>query len=87
MHKIYQYPDVIAIELSGYNLLGSLLEAFTDAVFNPDTAYNKKLISLMPVQFKSPDSSAYNKMRSVLDFVSSMTDLYAVKLHRMIKGL
>lgn len=87
IHKIYQYPEVIAIELSGYNILGSLLEAFTEAVFNPNDLYSKKLISLIPQQFKSQDETPYAQVRGALDFVSSMTDLYAVKLHRMIKGI
>jgi len=85
--KIYQHPDVIAIELSGYRVLGSLLEAFIHAVFEPKSSYNKKLISLMPMQFRSVSESPYLQVRSVLDFVSSMTDLYAVKLHRIIKGI
>ncbi len=85
--KIYKHPEVIAIELSGYHVLGSLLEAFINAVFNPKSPYNKKLISLMPTQYKSLSESPYEKVRSVLDFVSSMTDLYAVKLHRIIKGI
>ncbi len=85
--KIYKHPEVIAIELSGYHVLGSLMEAFIQAVFNPKSAYNNKLISLMPLQFKPASDNPYHRVRSVLDFVSSMTDLYAVKLHRIIKGI
>lgn len=85
--KIYKHPEVIAIELSGYHVLGSLLEAFTTAVFNPSTDYNTKLLSIIPDQFKPQSTIPYDKIRSVLDFISSMTDLYAVKLHRMIKGI
>jgi dGTPase len=87
LDKIYRQPDVIAIELSGYHVLDSLLDAFTTAVLNPATDYNSKLISIMPDQFKPQSVLPNEQIRSVLDFVSSMTDLYAVKLHRMIKGI
>jgi dGTPase len=34
-----------------------------------------------------PDASAYSKVQSVLDFVSGMTDVYALDLYRKITGI
>ena len=63
------------------------LEEFTDAVMNPDTPYNKKLLSLIPEQFKVNTDDTYTKLQSVIDFISNMTDLYAVKLYKDLRGI
>ena len=85
--KIYRHPDVISVELAGYNILGTLLEEFVPAVINPESDYHKKLLSLIPEQYHTDSTSVYNKIQTVLDFVSNMTDLYAVKLYKDIKGI
>ena len=88
VQKIYRYPEVVSIELTGYTILGTLLEEFIPAVNDPKSDYHKKLLSLIPEQYKvDNDSPVYNKIQTVLDFVSNMTDLYAVKLYRDIKGV
>ena len=86
--RIYNHPSVIEIELAGYRILGALLDEFIDATFHPQSHYAKKLLALLPEQFISiPDASAYTRIQSVLDFVSGMTDLYALELYRKIHGL
>ncbi len=87
VRKIYRHPDVISIELAGYNILGTLLEEFIPAVIEPKSDYHKKLLSLIPEQYHTDSPSIYNKIQTVLDFVSNMTDLYAVKLYKDIKGI
>ena len=84
---IYRHPSVVKIELTGFNVIGTLLEGFTDAVLNPDTPYNKKLLSLIPEQFKATTDDTYSKLQSVIDFISNMTDLYAVKLYKDLRGI
>ena len=85
--NIYRHPSVVKIELTGFNVIGTLLEEFIDAVMNPNTAYNKKLFSLMPVQFGPREGDAYSKIQSVLEFISNMTDLYAVQLYKDLRGI
>ncbi len=84
---IYRHPSVVKIELTGFNVIGNLLGDFTDALLYPYTAYNKKLLSLMPEQFKSPAVDVYAKVQSVIDFISNMTDLYAVQLYKDLRGI
>ena len=84
---IYRHPSVVKIELTGFNVIGTLLEEFTDAVLNPDTPYNKKLLSLVPEQFKVETDDTYTKLQSVIDFISNMTDLYAVQLYKDLRGI
>lgn len=86
--KIYNAPAVIQIEVAGYKVMDGLLEEFIPAYLNKDKSpYDRKLLALMPSQFNSKDDSIYQRIRSVLDFVSGMTDLYAVDLFRKIKGI
>ncbi len=86
--RIYNHPSVVKVELTGYRILGSLLNDFVDAVLNPNSHYAGKMLSLLPEQFRSqPDDSAYTKIQSVLDFVSGMTDLFALDLYRTIYGI
>ena len=84
---IYRHPSVVKIELTGFNVIGTLLEEFTDAVLNPDTPYNKKLLSLIPEQFKVETGDTYTRLQSVIDFISNMTDLYAVQLYKDLRGI
>ncbi|NLF42122.1 MAG: deoxyguanosinetriphosphate triphosphohydrolase [Bacteroidales bacterium] len=85
--KVYNHPSVTKVEITGYNVIGFLLEEFTLAFLKPESDYNKKLLSLMPAQYVEPGTDLYGKLRSVIDFVSGMTDIYAVELYRQIKGI
>ncbi len=85
--KIYKHRTVVEIELAGYKIIGTLLDEFLDAVINPTTKYSKMLLSLMPVQYRNEGHTDYEKVLSVIDYVSGMTDVYALDLYRKIKGI
>ncbi|KAA2238814.1 deoxyguanosinetriphosphate triphosphohydrolase [Chitinophaga agrisoli] len=85
--KIYNYSSVVQIEVAGYKVIGGLLEEFIPALINNNTHYYEKLVKLIPPQFKSKTPDTYSNIQSVLDFISGMTDLYAVELFRKIKGI
>lgn len=85
--KIYNYPSVVQIEVAGYQVMGGLLEEFIPAYLQNESKYHKKLVELIPKQFLTRETDAYTKIQSVLDFVSGMTDIYAVELFRKIKGI
>ncbi|OFX82843.1 MAG: dehydrogenase [Bacteroidetes bacterium GWF2_33_16] len=85
--EIYNHPSVVKIELSGFNVLGTLLDEFITALIRPDSEYSKKILSIIPSQFNIEDQCIYKKTMAVVDFVSGMTDLYAVDLYKDIKGI
>jgi dGTPase len=87
VERIYNHKSVIQKEVSGYKVMAGLLEEFVPALVNNDTHYYKKLVQLIPKQFHTGEEDLYARIQSVLDFVSGMTDLYAVELYRKIKGL
>lgn len=85
--QIYNHRSVVKIELTGFNVIGTLLDEFITAIFNPDNDYSKKILSILPLQYSVDEQSFYKKAMSVIDFVSGMTDLYAVDLYKDIKGI
>jgi len=85
--KIYNYSSVVQIEVAGYQVMGGLLEEFIPAYLQNESKYHKKLVELIPKQFLTQQTDAYTKIQSVLDFVSGMTDIYAVELFSKIKGI
>jgi dGTPase len=84
---IYNERSVVEIEIAGYKVLGGLLEEFVWAVLHPDSRYTKKLLELIPGQFIYHGSDTFTRIQAVVDFVSGMTDLYAVELYRKLKGI
>ncbi|SKC17834.1 deoxyguanosinetriphosphate triphosphohydrolase [Dyadobacter psychrophilus] len=87
VNKIYNYSSVVQIEVAGYKVMGGLLEEFVPAYLNNNSHYTRKLVDLIPKQFITSKTDDYAKIQTVLDFVSGMTDLYAVELFRKIKGI
>ena len=85
--KVYNHRSVVEIEIAGYKIIGTLLDEFIGAAINPKELYSKKLNSLLPVQYTPKSDSYYDKIQSVVDFVSGMTDIYALDLYRKIKGI
>jgi dGTPase len=84
---IYRSRDVLDIELAGYRIIGFLLEAFTDAIRNPEHAYSTLLLNRIPEQYETDAPTLYGKLQALIDFVSGMTDVYALDLYRKITGM
>lgn len=87
-NKIYNYRSVVEKEIAGYKVIEGLLEELIPAVLSEKPSdYHKKLLLLVPKQFTAIEPTAYAKIQSILDFVSGMTDLFAVELYKRIKGI
>ena len=87
VRNIYNDRSVVEIEISGYQIIGTLLEVFVEAILNPKEGISKKMLMLMPDQYRGNHATTYEKVQAVVDFVSGMTDLYALDLYRKIKGI
>lgn len=85
--KIYKAKEVLDIELAGYHIFSHLIECLTDAVMNQDHAYSKLLLQRIPDQYDTNASTTYDKIQCVLDYISGMTDVYALDLYRKITGM
>lgn len=87
VERIYRAQMVVDIELAGFKIISALLDSLMEAVFNPDKAYSKQLLQRIPLQYDVYARSDYYKVQSVLDYISGMTDVYALDLYRKINGM
>lgn len=85
--RIYCSKDVVDIEVAGYQIITSLLDKFIDAVIHPQRSYSRLLLDRVPAQYDTRAEGIYPRILSILDFVSSMTDVYALDLYRKIYGM
>ncbi len=84
--RIYKNNSVVDIELAGFKIIGTLLDLLTEAVMNPEKKYSQLLINRISDQYDVSASSTYGKIQAVIDYISGMTDVYAVDLYRKING-
>jgi dGTPase len=89
VRDIYNNRSVVEIEVAGYNVIGELLNQFVAAVLNPKAAKSQKLLKIIPAQFDISGTSEtlYTDLQSVVDYVSGMSDIFAVDLYRRITGI
>jgi len=85
--KIYRSTEVLDIELAGYKIIMTLLENLVTAVLNPEKAYSRQLLMRIPGQYETNSPTDYGKIMAVLDYISGMTDIYALDLYRKITGM
>lgn len=84
--KIYRSAEVIDIEIGGNRIMTSLLKALTDAVLNPGNMASKLLLAKVPQQYDINSPEIGERLQSVLDHISGMTDVYALDLYRKLNG-
>ena len=85
--KVYRSTVVLDVELSGYKIMYTLLEELTQAVMSPQKAFSKQLLARISQQYDVYSPDIYTRLQAVLDYVSGMTDVYALDLYRKITGL
>ena len=84
--RIYRAKQVLDVEMAGYKVIYTLLELLIEAVTHPDKAYSKLLIKRVSEQYEIDSPTLYGKVMAVLDYISGMTDVYALDLYRKIIG-
>lgn len=89
--RIYNAKKVIELEIAGFRIMSGLVEDFVTAALTPREMRDKehrKILELLPQQFLFDEtSSPYEKVMRMLDFISGMTDVYALKLYRKLRGI
>jgi len=95
--RIYCAPEVVGIQAAGFQVISDLLERFTRVVDDVSdrgeraSPHSLMLIRLVPEQFIGPDrvpvADAYQRLLMLTDFVSGMTDSYAVSLYKKVTGI
>ena len=82
--KIYQSKPVLDIELSGYQIMATLMEVFIEAAVNPSRFYSKQLLRRVSSQYDIENESLEERIMAVLDYISGMTDIYALDIYQKI---
>jgi len=95
--QVYVCKPVVEVEAAGFEVLGGLLEAFMTTVNDiaarggQASPKSRMLIHLVPEQFlgpgRVPHVDLYRRVLAVTDFVSGMTDSYAVALFKKLTGM
>jgi dGTPase len=95
--RIYCAPEVVGIQTAGYQVVGELLERFSEVV--DDIAEHgegaaprsQMIVRLISEQFvgprRAPAQDAYTRLLRLSDFVAGMTDSFAVALYKKITGI
>lgn len=86
VQKIYRSRDVLEVELAGFRIISTLLDLMVEAVLNPEREYSKLLIGRVSSQYDINAKDIYNRILAVLDYISGMTDVYALDIYRKING-
>lgn len=84
--RIYLCREVTDVDLAGYHIIYTLLELITDAVMAPQRAYSQLLLQQIPSQYEVKAEREGDRLMAVLDYLSGMTDVYALDLYRKING-
>lgn len=99
--NIYNCPAVVETEMAGYRILGELMTMFCQASEDIAAAQqhhgktakaaSQMLINLLPSRFigtdRRFDNDAYTRTLKIIDYVSGMTDSYAVSLYQNLTGI
>jgi dGTPase len=85
--KIYRANEVVDIELAGYHIFSSLMDMLIEAVTHPEKAYSQLLLNRIPEQYDTRATTTYGRIQCILDYISGMTDVYALDLYRKVTGM
>jgi len=87
VQRIYRSRPVLDVELSGYQIMATLMQKMTDAVMNPQRYYSQQLIGRVSSQYDITAADLETRLMAVIDYISGMTDVYALDVYQKINGI
>jgi dGTPase len=87
LQKIYRSRPVLDVELSGYKIMETLMQQMVEAVMHPDRYYSQQLIGRVSSQYHIDDPDLEVRLMAVIDYISGMTDVYALDVYQKINGI
>jgi len=85
--KVYRSRPVLDVELSGYQIMATLMQKMTSAVMNPQRYYSQQLIGRVSSQYDIDAENLESRIMAVIDYISGMTDVYALDVYQKINGI
>ncbi|WP_435367057.1 dGTP triphosphohydrolase [Algoriphagus sediminis] len=97
IRKIYRSQVVLEKEAAGFQVLEGLLAVFSSSIYNkcyrPEqfSGKDKSILRLLPEDFPlngwGEEVNPYGLIRALVDYISGMTDKYALSLYRRVNGI
>jgi len=85
--RIYRSRPVLDVELSGYKIMETLMEQMVEAVLHPERYYSQQLIGRVSSQYHIDAPDLETRLMAVIDYISGMTDVYALDVYQKINGI
>lgn len=85
--RIYRSKPVLDVELSGYRIMATLMELMIEAIEHPDRYYSQQLIGRVSSQYDIDHPDLETRLMAVIDYISGMTDVYALDVYQKICGI
>jgi len=86
--EVYNHPKVVEIEIAGFTIYWRTPRYFHQLQYLSHVIhYLKKPLTLIPEQYLSDNSNTYSKIMTVVDYISGMTDIYALETYQLFKGI
>ena len=94
-NHVYNAKQVLTLEVAGYEVIKGLLDMFVYAMlsenYNKGNTFENRIYQLISPNFryvfeKWTKQDTYAKIQLVTDFVSGMTDFYALDLYQKLSG-
>ena len=85
--RIYRSRPVLDVELSGYRIMATLMELMVEAIEHPERYYSQQLIGRVSSQYDIENDDLETRLMAVIDYISGMTDVYALDVYQKICGI
>ena len=85
--RIYRSQVVLDVELSGYKIMETLMLQMVEAIMHPERYYSQQLIGRVSSQYAINSPDLETRLMAVIDYISGMTDVYALDVYQKINGI
>lgn len=89
--NIYQCRPVLETQIAGHRILNGLIDIFCSATVNVHrkqaSTQDNMVIALLPNRYRRHNQSAYQHLLAICDYITGMTDSYAVSLYKKLTGI
>ncbi len=87
IRKIYNSKPVLDVELSGYKIIETLMDSLIQAAVYPEKFHSKQLIGRVSSQYHIDSPDLETRIMAMIDYISGMTDVYALDVYQKINGI
>ena len=85
--EIYHCKEVVDVEIAGFKVITELVDMMIHAALHSNQAFSQLLINRVSTQYDIKAPTLYGRVMAVLDYISGMTDVYALDVYRKTNGM